>query len=322
MATLVHDANPTGAGVRTASGIGFALLSAAAFGLSGALARPLLDAGWSAGATVLVRIALGALIVVPFGIHALRGRWGLVRRNLGLIGLYGALAVAAPQFAYFSAIQYMQVGSALLIEFTAPAAVVVWLWLAHGQRPRAITLVGAAVAALGLVMVLDLLSGADLSTAGVLWALGAMVGCAAYFLISADDSTGLPPLSLAAGGLVVGAVTLGLLGLVGLMPMRANTASVEYAGTSVSWWVPLLLLGLVTAAVAYGAGIAAIRRLGSRLASFVALSEVVSGVIWAWVLLDELPRAIQLLGGVLILLGVVGVKLGERETANPEPAPV
>ncbi len=321
MAALVHDTHPTGAGVRTASGLGFALLSAAAFGLSGALARPLLDSGWSAGATVLVRIALGALIVVPFGIYALRGRWGLVRRNLGLIGLYGALAVAAPQFAYFSAIQYMQVGSALLIEFTAPAAVVVWLWLAHGQRPRAITLAGAAVAALGLVMVLDLLSGADLSTAGVLWALGAMVGCAAYFLISADDSTGLPPLSLAAGGLVVGAVTLGLLGLVGLMPMRATTASVEYAGSSVSWWVPLLLLGLLTAAVAYGAGIAAIRRLGSRLASFVALSEVVSGVIWAWVLLDELPRAIQLLGGVLILLGVVGVKLGERETASPDPVP-
>ncbi len=322
MVTLVHDTDSTGAGARTASGLGFALLSAAAFGLSGALARPLLDAGWSAGSTVLIRIALGALIVVPFGIYALRGRWGLVRRNLGLIGLYGTLAVAAPQFAYFSAIQYMQVGSALLIEFTAPAAVVIWLWLAHGQRPRAITLAGAAVAALGLVMVLDLLSGADLSTAGVLWALGAMVGCAAYFLISADDSTGLPPLSLAAGGLVVGAVTLGLLGLVGLMPMRASTASVEYAGTSVSWWLPLLLLGLVTAAVAYGAGIAAIRRLGSRLASFVALSEVVSGVVWAWVLLDELPRAIQLVGGLLILLGVVGVKLGERDMARLEPTPI
>jgi drug/metabolite transporter (DMT)-like permease len=320
MVTLVHDTNPTGAGLRTASGLGFALLSAATFGLSGALARPLLDAGWSAGATVLLRVAIGALIVVPFGIHALHGQWSLVRRNLGLFVLYGALGVAGAQFAYFSAVQYMQVGPALLIEFTAPAAVVVWLWLVHGQRPRPITLAGAAVAAIGLVMVLDLVSGADLSAVGVLWALGAMVGCAAYFLISGDDSTGLPPLSLAAGGLVVGAVTLGLLGLVGLMPMRASTASVEYAGTSVSWWVPLLLLGLVTAAISYVSGIAAIRRLGSRLASFVALSEVVSGVLWAWVLLDELPRAIQLFGGLLILVGVVGVKLGERDMVQPEPA--
>ena len=69
--------------------------------------------------------------------------------------------------------------------------------------------------------------------------------------------------------------------------------------------MPLVLLGLVTAAIAYTTGIAAIRRLGSRLASFVALTEVLAGVLWAWLLLDELPRPVQLLGGVLILAGVV-----------------
>ena len=50
----------------------------------------------------------------------------------------------------------MQVGPALLIEYTAPAAVVVWLWLRHGQRPGRLTLAGAALAAVGLVLVLDL----------------------------------------------------------------------------------------------------------------------------------------------------------------------
>jgi drug/metabolite transporter (DMT)-like permease len=321
MATLAHDTPPSATGLRTASGLGFALLSAFAFGLSGALARPLLEAGWSAGATVLVRVGLGAAIVVPFGLRALHGRWHLLRHNAGLIGLYGLLAVAGAQFCYFSAVQYMQVGPALLIEYTAPAAVVGWLWLVHGQRPGAITLVGAAVAALGLVLVLDLVSGADLSAAGVLWALAAMVGAAAYFLISADESTGLPPLTLAAGGLVVGALVLAVLGVVGLLPMDATTHAVEYAGTTTAWWVPLLALGLVTAAIAYTSGIAAIRRLGSRLASFVALLEVVAGVAWSWVLLDELPRTVQLLGGLLILVGVVGVKLGERGVVRSEPTP-
>jgi drug/metabolite transporter (DMT)-like permease len=94
--------------------------------------------------------------------------------------------------------------------------------------------------------------------------------------------------------------------------MRATAEPVDLAGADVAWWVPIVLLGVVTAAVSYVSGIAAIRRLGSRLASFVALLEVVSGVLWAWVLLDELPRTVQLLGGVLILAGVVGVKLGER----------
>ncbi|WP_148612696.1 EamA family transporter [Nocardioides rubriscoriae] len=320
MTTFADDAALVG-GRRgpAAGGVVLALVSAVAFGLSGALARPLLDAGWSAGSVVLCRIALGALVVVPFGVRALRGQWSLVRDNAALIGLYGLLAVAGAQFGYFSAVAHMQVGPALLIEYTAPAAVVVWFWVRHGHRPGAITLAGAGVCALGLVLVLDLLSGADLSTTGVLWALGAMVGCATYFIINGDDSTGLPPISLAAGGLVVGTAALGLLGVVGLMPVRAASTPVAYAGVTVDWWWPLLALGLVTAAVAYVTGIGAARRLGARLASFVALSEVVVGVLWAWLLLDQLPAPVQLLGGALILLGVVAVKLGERDVAAVEP---
>ena len=308
-------------GSRLGSGLAFAIVSATTFGMSGALASGLLDTGWSAGAVVLVRIGLAAVVVAPFGALALRGRWGLLRSNAALIVTYGLLAVAGAQFCYFSAVSHMQVGPALLIEYTAPAAVVVWLWLRHDQTPGPVTLVGAGLAALGLVLVLDLLSGADLSTAGVLWALGAMVGAASYFIISADETNGLPPLALAAGGLVVGALFLGLLGAVQLLPMDVASASTTYVGRSVDWWVPLVALGLVTAAVSYTTGIAAGRRLGSRLASFVALLEVLAGVGFAWLLLDELPRAVQLLGGLLILAGVVAVKLGERDVVRVEPTP-
>lgn len=322
MTTLANDTPVTAPRTSVPTGLVLALVSAVSFGLSGALARPLLDAGWTAGSVVLVRIALGAVVVVPFGVRALRGQWGAVRRNAGPILFYGLLAVAGAQFCYFSAVTHMDVGPALLIEYTAPAAVVVWLWVRHGQRPGAITLGGAFVCALGLVLVLDVVSGGGLSLVGVLWALGAMVGCATYFVMSADDTTGLPPLTLAGGGLVVGAGSLGLLGLVGLMPMRSETTDVTYAGVDVAWWVPLVLLGLVTAAVAYVSGIAAGRILGSRLASFVALSEVVAGVLWAWLLLDQLPGSLQLVGGALIMVGVIAVKAGERDLVGTEPAAV
>ena len=84
----------------------------------------------------------------------------------------------------------------------------------------------------------------------------------------------------------------------------------------------MLVLGVVTAAIAYTSGIAAGRRLGSRLASFVALLEVVAGVLFAWLLLDELPRPVQLLGGALILAGVVAVKMGEGSTARTDPVEI
>lgn len=320
MTTLTHDAPvPAAATSRLGAGLAFALVSALSFGLSGALARGLLDTGWSPGATVLIRVAIAAVVVLPLGLVSLRGRWDLLRRNTALVVTYGVLAVAGAQFCYFSAVQYMQVGPALLIEYTAPAAVVVWLWLRHGQRPSAVTLLGAALAAAGLVLVLDVVSGADISLPGVAWGLGAMVGAATYFVISADEDNGLPPFALAAGGLVVGALVLATLGLVGLMPMTAGTAPATYAVGEVAWWVPVLLLGLVTAGLSYTTGIAAGRRLGSRLASFVALTEVLAAVVFAWVLLDELPRLVQLLGGVLVLAGVVVVKLGESRVVRTEP---
>ena len=59
-----------------------------------------------------------------------------------LVVAVGVVAVAGCQFAYFSAVEYLQVGVALLIEYTAPAAIVVWLWLRHGEQPRPLTLVG------------------------------------------------------------------------------------------------------------------------------------------------------------------------------------
>jgi drug/metabolite transporter (DMT)-like permease len=76
----------------------------------------------------------------------------------------------------------------------------------------------------------------------------------------------------------------------------------------------------VTAAVAYVSGILASRLLGARLASFVALLEVLFSVVFAWLLLGELPSALQLFGGLLLVAGVVLVRTGERVIAPATPA--
>jgi drug/metabolite transporter (DMT)-like permease len=308
MATMTHDTTRT-------AGLWFAFASAASFGLSGSLARGLMDAGWSSAAAVSVRILLAAVVLAPLAVVQLRGRWDLLRRNLPLVGVYGLLAVAGCQLAFFNAVERMPVGVALLIEYMSPVAVIGWLWLTRGQRPGPRTVAGALLAILGLALVLDLVSGTDVDGIGIIWAFGAMVGVTAYFLISAREDDGLPPVVLAAAGLTVGAATLLALGVVGVLPFAATTADVHFGDVSMAWWLPVLGLGVVTAALAYVTGIAATRRLGSRLASFVALTEVLAALGFAWVLLGQEPRSIQLLGGALVLLGVVIVKSGERAAA-------
>jgi len=73
---------------------------------------------------------------------------------------------------------------------------------------------------------------------------------------------------------------------------------------------------VIAAATPYVTGITATRVLGAKLASFVGLSEVLFTVLFAWVLLGELPRAVQLVGGVFILAGVVVVRVEESRPAR------
>jgi drug/metabolite transporter (DMT)-like permease len=307
---MTHDNDPR----RTATGLGLAALSAVSFGTSGALAGGMMDAGWSAAGVVTVRVSLAAIaLAVPAWI-ALAGRWSLLRAHARLIVVYGLVAVAGTQLAYFSAIRHMEVGPALLIEYTAPVGVLLWAWFRYGQRPGAQTVVGAVLAAAGLVLVLDLVSGAEVSAVGVTWSIVAMVGAAAYFVLSAGRSE-LPPIVLAACGLGLGALVLLAAGASGVLELDVSTAPVSYAGNEIAVWVPVLALGLVSAAIAYVSGIAASRRLGSRLASFVALLEVLAALVFARILLDQQPNGVQVLGAVVVMAGVVVVKLGERRTA-------
>jgi drug/metabolite transporter (DMT)-like permease len=311
MTTLTHDTTGVMGARRAQAGLAFAVLAAASFGLSGALAAGLLATGWSPAALVVCRLGLGAVALAGPALVALRGRWHLLRANAGFILAFGLVAGAGVQFAYFNAIDRLPVAIAILIEYVAPVAVVAWLWARHRQTPTRLTVTGAAVAIAGLLLVLDVFSVGSVDGLGVLWAIGGMVGCAFFFVVSSGEDNGLPPIVLAAGGLAVGTIALGVAGALGFVEMSASTADATYNGVSTAWWIPLLALGVVTAAVAYVSGILASRLLGARLASFVALLEVLFSVIFAWVLLGELPGAIQLLGGLLLLCGVIVVRAGE-----------
>ncbi|GAA0910672.1 hypothetical protein GCM10009557_85080 [Virgisporangium ochraceum] len=240
---------------------------------------------------------------------AVRGRWDVMRRNAGTVSLFGLLAVAGAQVAFFNAVRYLPVGVALLIEYSGIVLVVLWMWVAHGQRPRRLTIIGAVTALLGLVLVLDLTGAGRIDPVGVLWGLGAAVGLATYFVLSARIDPEVPSVTLAAGGMAIGAALLFALGAVGAMPMRATFGTVEFAGTRTSWLVPVVGLSFVAAVVAYVVGIGAARMLGAAMASFVGLTEVMFAVLFAWVALGELPSVVQAVGGALIVAGIVFVRL-------------
>jgi drug/metabolite transporter (DMT)-like permease len=302
------------------SGLGMAMLSAAAFGTSGTCGSALIGSGWSPAAAVTTRITIAALLLTVPALIRLRGRWVLLRRAAGRVLAYGLVGVVGCQLCYFNAIQRMPVGVALLLEYLGAVLVVGWLWLRHGQRPRRLTVAGAVTAIAGLALVLNLTGSGGISPVGVLWALLAAVALAIYFVLSAaDDAEPLPPIVMVWAGACTGAVVLGLLGLAGAVPMTATVRDVRLLGHQVSWVVPVLGLALLATAVAYVAGVGAARRLGAKLASFVGMAEVLFAIGYAWLLLHQLPSAVQFVGGAFIFAGVALVRIDELQHTDPAP---
>lgn len=300
------------------AGLLIGLVSAASFGLSGSLARSLLDIGWSPTAIVSARIG-GAFVVllIPCLLLLRRIGWPSVRASGRMIA-YGVVAIASAQLCYFSAVQYLSIGVALLLEFLAPVLLIGWHWARSGHRPAARVFLGAGLALAGLVLVLDLTSGVRINPIGVLWGLGAAVSLCGYFILSdhPGEGTQIHPLLLTTVGTGVGGLVVFGIGAIGLLPLTARAALTELAGVEVVWWVPLLVLIVVTAALAYLTGIMAIRRLGSSIASFLSLSEVIFAVVFAIVLLGQHPSLSQVLGGMLVLSGIVVVQRTQRGSST------
>jgi drug/metabolite transporter (DMT)-like permease len=303
-----------------AVGLGLAVLSAATFGTSGTFADSLMSAGWTPGGAVTVRVGVAALMLTIPALIQLRGRWSLLRRSLPAIVAYGLVAVAACQLFFFNAVEHLSVGVALLLEYSGTLLVVGWMWLRHAQRPRRLTVLGGLLAIAGLVLVLDLTGTQRVDLVGVLWGLGAASGLAVFFILSAGTDDLVPPMVMAWAGMVIGALTLIVFGLIGAIPFAASTADVRFAGHRTSWIVPVIGLSLVAAVIAYTAGIAAARRLGARVASFVGLAEVLFAILFAWLLLDQRPSGLQVVGGVVVLAGIALVRADERDPGDAATA--
>ena len=306
---------------RTLPVIGFllALGSAACFALSGIFGSALMSAGWSAGAAVTARIGLAAIVLAVPTCIMLRGEWGRVRRAWRPILLFGLLAVVGCQLAFFLAVQFIPPSLALLIEFLGPVMLVFWYWIRTHVRPSGLTLIGAAIAVLGLVAVSGVATGGALHPLGILFALVAAVGNASYFAAGASSDHGIPPLPFVGLGLAVGAVALVLVSATGLLPFVASAEDATLIDVSVSPIVVVAGMVLVSTVVSYVLGVAASRRLGATVASFTGYSEPLFGILWTIVLLAIVPSTLQWIGAALVVVGVVTVKLGELRPRPPRP---
>jgi drug/metabolite transporter (DMT)-like permease len=303
---------------RTALGYGLVVAAVTMWSLNASIARTLLDDGVSAARLSELR-ALGSWVVIVALVAALRPRLLRVERseipNLALLGIAG---IGAVYVTYFVAIERLQIGVALTIEYLGPLLLLLWLWLARGRHLSRQLWGAMALALIGIFFVVRAYDLGALDALGVAAGLAAAVSFAIYLAGSERAGQRNAP----ATKLVWAFGFASLLWLV-LQPPWTFPFE-QFSGTE------NLLLGLAVIVVGtllpYGCLVAAVRHVPAARAGVVATLEPVLSALFAFVIHDEGLAAVQIAGGVVVLAAVVWVQtqrpdLAAETVAGGEVAP-
>ena len=238
-----------------------------------------------------------------------------VKRNeiLPLIG-YGFFGVAMTQFLYFVAIKRIEVGVALIIEYTAPLFVALYVRFVMKKEVSKRVWFSLLLALIGLSLITQVWTGSKLDPFGVLCAFGAAIALAIYFIGGEPLAAKRNPIALTALSMGVGAIFWIVVQPWWTLPwnLLSNPVSLPHELGSVS-------LGLIVAYIVIFGTVApfwlyfiAFKYLDSQKAAIFGLLEPVGASITALFLLGESFIGIQILGGALVLIGVIYAETAKK----------
>ncbi len=292
--------------------IGYALLLSATvlFALNGTVVKSILLSGVSA-TTLSETRAMGAFVILFVVVALIRPQALRIRRDeWKMLLAYGVIGVSMTQFLYFLAIERMPIGIALIIEFTAPIWVVLWVRFGRKQAVRGTVWVGLLLAVIGLTLVAQVWQGFTLDGFGVAAAFGAAFALALFYVLGEHQRRGdhardalsltmwgmggaalfwvvVPPWSLSAWGAYAG-ISEPLAGVGPQLPLWLLTTWMVVMGTVIPFALAMKSLAYITAAQA----------------SIIGMTEPLIASIIAWVVLAEVLTPVQIAGGAIVLIGV------------------
>ena len=297
-------------------GYGLYVLGALAFAMNGSVSKAILLSGLDPARVSQLRVTGAFLILLAFVAITRPERLRIGRREWPYLLAYGVLGVSMTQYLYFVALQYLPVGVALLIEFTAPVFVALWFRFALKEPTRATVWLALTIALIGLALVAEVWRGFTFDAIGLVAALGAALALTIYYLLT-DRQMRQPeprdPVSLTMWGFRFAALFWFIAQPWWAFPWSGFTGSSDPAlgpivGSRPLWILSVWMIVLGTV-VPFWLVVASMRHLRASQASVIGFTEPLFAIIVAWIVLSEALTALQLVGGVLIVGGVI---LAER----------
>jgi len=292
-------------------GYGLYLLAATLWSLNGTVAKIILEQGipWYRLSELRVTAACFVLVVWV----ALRNRPSMRLQRSEIVPLlaYGVLGIAATQTLYLVALQRMPISIALLLEFTAPIMVALYVKFVRHEPVRNRVFGALVLAMAGLAMVAQVWDGLTLDALGVLAGLAAAVALAFYFLQGERLVAHRDPVSLVMYGFMAASLFWVVVAPWWSFPWEYLDFSAQFAGAGpeIPSWVYVAYMVVLGTVVPFALAMASMRHISASQASVVGMSEPVIAGIIAWLVLGEILAPVQLVGGFVVLLGIV---LAER----------
>ena len=308
---------------RASTGVLMAIGAAALFAINGNVSKVALLNGISSLELVSVRSAGTAVILLV--ITALRSPTALRvgRSELGFLALYGVTGIAMVQWLYFVAIQRMPVGIALLFEYTAPLMVALWVRFVQKQPVRSRLWLGLACALGGLALVAQFWKGMTLDPIGLISAVGAGAALASYYLMGEHGQRDRDPISLMGFSFGFSAVLWAIVSPWWKFPFARLVHTVDLPGAlpgRAPLWLMVLWIIVLGSVVPFLLVLLAVGRLGPARVGLIGMLEPVGAGMIAWVLLGEFLTTVQIVGAVIVLVGIVLAETA-RQAVHPSPPP-
>lgn len=226
--------------------------------------------------------------------------------DLGRMLMLGVLGVAASNYFYYLAIQRTNVGTAIILQYTAPVWVLLYT-VARGQQKATAQRVSAvALAVAGIALVLGLLNGKALR----LDVMGVGAALLAAFSFAFYNVAGHSILARHDRWIVLlyTVFSASVFWMVVNPPWKIMAA--HYSATQ---WLFLLAFSLVSVMAPFSFYFAGLQHLEPTRAIVVSCLEPVFSILIAAVVLSEMMRPVQVVGIVLVLVAIVVVQLPDRK---------
>lgn len=270
-------------------GVGLALISAASFGVMPVLTKVVYDDGAEPIGVLAVRFAIAAAVLLALA-RVRREPLPTGRPRTMLLAL-GGIGYVGMSLCYFFALERISAGLTSLLLYFYPALVVVLGALLMRDRPRPVALAAVAVATVGTVLTIGPVGGGQ--RLGIALGLGSALVYATYILVSSRVH-GVGPFAMSATVLLAGAAVMGVLALI-TRPQLPSEAGA---------WLALAGVALIGGVVAVTAFFAALALLGPSDTAVISTVEPVVSIGVAALVLGERLGAVQVAGGVVVLLAV------------------